>query len=165
MPSSYDTSKKAEKKVTQHLLIRYYTFYRHNGASRSAAIISELFMGIMWFFLRMESPFWRKIAKKQRALYPHIDPRCPKIFDPLRYLLQSIWLVCHYVGHLLIKKPIQFIFYIRKSYKKLVVHVSPIAVGIIEHKKKTTPFWQYILYSIIAIFAIFFYFTQYHSAV
>lgn len=156
MPSSYDATNKVEKNVTQHILIRYYKFYRHNGASRSAAIVSELFMGIMWFFLRMESPFWRKIARKQRELYPHIDPHCPKVFDPLRYLLQSVWLACHYVAHLLIKKPTQFIFYIRKTYKKLFVHVSPIAIKLIENKKKTTPFWQYALYSVIAIFAIFF---------
>lgn len=139
MPSSFDATKK-EKKVPQHILIRYYKFYRHNGASRSATIVSELFMGIMWIFLRMESPFWRKIARKQRLLFPHINPRCPKVFDPLRYLLQSIWLICHYLVQLLVKKPTQFISYVRNLYKKLFVHVSPIAIELIEHKKKIHPF-------------------------
>lgn len=160
MPSSFDATKK-EKKVPQHILIRYYKFYRHNGASRSATIVSELFMGIMWIFLRMESPFWRKIARKQRLLFPHINPRCPKVFDPLRYLLQSIWLICHYLVQLLVKKPTQFISYVRNLYKKLFVHVSPIAIEIIEHKKK------YIHLAISALFSYccfgcFLYFTQYY---
>lgn len=156
MPSSFDATKKKEKKVPQHILIRYYKFYRHNGASRSATIVSELFMGIMWIFLRMESPFWRKIARKQRLLFPHINPRCPKVFDPLRYLLQSIWLICHYLVQLLVKKPTQFISYVRNLYKKLFVHVSPIAIELIEHKKKNTSIWQYLLYSAIAVLAVFF---------
>ncbi|XTD82649.1 UDP-forming cellulose synthase catalytic subunit [Proteus vulgaris] len=148
--------KKKKRRCHNTFLFDTTSFYRHNGASRSATIVSELFMGIMWIFLRMESPFWRKIARKQRLLFPHINPRCPKVFDPLRYLLQSIWLICHYLVQLLVKKPTQFISYVRNLYKKLFVHVSPIAIEIIEHKKKNTSIWQYLLYSAIAVLAVFF---------
>ncbi|MEQ4923400.1 UDP-forming cellulose synthase catalytic subunit [Proteus hauseri] len=155
MPSSYNSTYKTEKEAPPHILIRYYKFYRRNGASRSGAIISELFLGLMWLILRMESPFWRKIARKQRALFPHIDPRCPKVFDPLRYLLQSIWLITHYIALFLVKKPTQIITYLRQLYQRLFAHVSPVAVEIIHHKKQRTSFWQRFLFIFIGILATF----------
>ncbi len=81
--------KKASRSIRQqatvqpHILTRYYKFYRHNGASFSAAIVNELFWVLMWLFLRMESPFWQKIAQKQQQLFPHINPRRPKLCDPI----------------------------------------------------------------------------------
>ncbi|OAT34797.1 UDP-forming cellulose synthase catalytic subunit [Proteus myxofaciens] len=156
MPSPYYITEKKQRKKIQHILIRYYTFYRHNGASRSAAIISELFQGIMWFFLRMESSFWQNIVKKQRALFPHINPRCPKLFDPLRYLLQSIWLTGQYAVYFFIKKPITLIAYIKSVDRRVFTHASPIVSQIVENKKQPLSFWQYLLYSGIAILAVFF---------
>ncbi|SPY93929.1 cellulose synthase catalytic subunit [UDP-forming] [Proteus mirabilis] len=44
--------KKASRSIRQqatmqsHILTRYYKFYRHNGASFSATIVNELFLGI-----------------------------------------------------------------------------------------------------------------------
>ncbi|HGN0024092.1 TPA: UDP-forming cellulose synthase catalytic subunit [Proteus mirabilis] len=141
--------------LQSHILTRYYKFYRHNGASFSAAIVNELFWVLMWLFLRMESPFWQKIAQKQQQLFPHINPRCPKLCDPIRYLLQSIWLICHYLMLTLVKKPIQFIVYIRQYYQNLFARLSPVARDMIHHKKKNTPLWQYALLSLVAVFAIF----------
>lgn len=155
MPSSRNIINKITPKAPSHIFIRYYKFYRHNGASRSATIIHELFMGIMWLFLRMESPFWRKIAQKQRELFPHIDPRCPKIFDPLRYLLQSIWLIIHCIALFLVNRSSQSIHVISQLYQTLFTRLSPFAIKIISHKEKTTSIWQSLFSILIALFAIF----------
>ncbi|MEX5486691.1 hypothetical protein IC611_18275 [Proteus mirabilis] len=90
-------------------------------------------------------PFWQKIAQKQQ-LFPHINPRRPKLCDPIRYLLQSIWLICHYLMLTLVKKPIQFIVYIRQYYQNLFARLSPVARDMIHHKKTNTRHYGNTLY-------------------
>ncbi|NYY79636.1 hypothetical protein DMH17_02655 [Raoultella planticola] len=51
-------------------------------------------MGRRWSALMpLETPRWQAILNNHRDYFPHINPHRPRLLDPLRYLLQSLWLL------------------------------------------------------------------------
>jgi cellulose synthase (UDP-forming) len=45
----------------------------------------------------LETPRWQAILNNHHDYFPHINPHRPRPLDPLRYLLQSLWLLATHV--------------------------------------------------------------------
>ncbi len=74
--------------------LRYYQDVRYRrGASRCGAFSWAVFYTLAWSLLRLEAPGWQWLLAERRRLYPHIAGTRPKAGDPLRILLQSVWLM------------------------------------------------------------------------
>ncbi|MDX5629970.1 MULTISPECIES: UDP-forming cellulose synthase catalytic subunit [unclassified Brenneria] len=67
--------------------------YRRQGSSALAAYLTTSLMIIGWSFLRLESASWQQVRKARRHWFPHISSRPPRPADPLRYLVQGLWLL------------------------------------------------------------------------
>ena len=70
-----------------------YRQYRSHHASRSAAAVMVFCVAVGWLFLRFESPSWQRVNSHRTRWYPQISAEHPKFADPLRYVLQSLWLL------------------------------------------------------------------------
>ncbi len=70
-----------------------YQDYRHHKASWLGATMGCLWVALAWIFIPLEHPRWQRIRANHDLLYPHINSHRPRPLDPLRYLLQSLWLV------------------------------------------------------------------------
>lgn len=70
-----------------------YRQYRSHHASRSAAAVMVFCVAVGWLFLRFESPSWQRVNSQRMRWYPQISAEHPKFADPLRYMLQSLWLL------------------------------------------------------------------------
>lgn len=78
--------------VAERLSERYRD-YRQHGASWLAAAMGCLWASIVWALMPLETPRWQAILNNHRDYFPHINPHRPRLLDPLRYLLQSLWLL------------------------------------------------------------------------
>lgn len=65
---------------------------RHDCAPLIALLLAT-FNALAWLFLRLESPLWRNVLDQPRRWYPQVADKAPSLGDPLRYLLQSLWLL------------------------------------------------------------------------
>ncbi len=70
-----------------------YRHYRHHHASPVAAATMVFCIALSWLFLRFESPSWQRVSGQRARWYPQLSADRPKLADPLRYLLQSLWLM------------------------------------------------------------------------
>lgn len=70
-----------------------YRLYRQNGASFIAAFLMMCCVALGWLLLRFESPLWQRVRAERYRWYPHISAVHPRPLDPLRYLLQTLWLL------------------------------------------------------------------------
>ncbi|MDX6019314.1 UDP-forming cellulose synthase catalytic subunit [Scandinavium sp. V105_16] len=70
-----------------------YLDYRHHNASWLGATLGCLWVALAWLLIPLEHPRWQQIRANHHGYYPHIDAHRPRPLDPVRYLLQSLWLV------------------------------------------------------------------------
>ncbi len=70
-----------------------YDDLRRRGAGAVAATWCSLLWWLAWALLPLESPAWQRLLQRHGELYPHLAGRPPRFGDPLRYLLQSLWLL------------------------------------------------------------------------
>ncbi|MBU9812231.1 UDP-forming cellulose synthase catalytic subunit [Rahnella sp. SL6] len=70
-----------------------YRHYRASHSSRMAAGLMIICVALCWLFLRFESPFWQRVNAQRTRWYPQISPSQPRLADPLRYIVQSVWLL------------------------------------------------------------------------
>ncbi|MEO3991518.1 UDP-forming cellulose synthase catalytic subunit [Pseudocitrobacter cyperus] len=70
-----------------------YQGYRRAGASGFSAGLGCFWVALVWALIPLEHPRWQRLLASQDTLYPHIDAHRPRPLDPLRYLLQSVWLL------------------------------------------------------------------------
>ncbi|HEY2455420.1 MAG TPA: UDP-forming cellulose synthase catalytic subunit [Scandinavium sp.] len=70
-----------------------YLDYRRHKASWLGATLGCLWVALAWIFIPLEHPRWQRIRASHNEFYPHINTHRPCPLDPLRYLLQSLWLV------------------------------------------------------------------------
>ncbi|WP_459177324.1 UDP-forming cellulose synthase catalytic subunit [Ewingella americana] len=70
-----------------------YRLYRQNGASSFSAVLMVFCAALGWLLLRFESPAWQRVRAERYRWYPHISALHPRPLDPLRYLLQTLWLL------------------------------------------------------------------------
>lgn len=83
-----------------HFIKRYtgriheqYMIYRLNGARIPAAVINLFFTVLLWIFFPLEKSFYRRLRRLFRCYYPQVNPLKPKFFDPLRILIQSLYIL------------------------------------------------------------------------
>ncbi|SHN26355.1 cellulose synthase (UDP-forming) [Pseudomonas asturiensis] len=48
---------------------------------------------LAWLVLRLESPLWQQVIEQRQRWYPHMADKRPGAGDPLRIVLQSLWLL------------------------------------------------------------------------
>ena len=70
-----------------------YQHYRRNRASGFSAACGCLWAALAWLFLPLENANWQALRARHATLFPHINPDKPRPLDPLRYLLQTLWLL------------------------------------------------------------------------
>ena len=78
--------------VTARLIGRYRDYRRH-GASAFSATLGCFWMILAWIFIPLEHPRWQRIRAEHKNLYPHINASRPRPLDPVRYLIQTCWLL------------------------------------------------------------------------
>ena len=70
-----------------------YRDYRQHGASWLSAALGCLWASLAWAFMPLETPRWQAIRERHGEFFPHINPHRPRPLDPIRYLLQCVWLL------------------------------------------------------------------------
>ncbi|MFQ1760135.1 UDP-forming cellulose synthase catalytic subunit [Aeromonas veronii] len=68
-----------------------YRELRGSGSSRWAAASVTLLRLLAWALFPLEKPAWQRLLARSDTLYPHVTHTRPG--DPLRWLLQSLWLL------------------------------------------------------------------------
>ena len=63
------------------------------GAGRFTIALHLMWCVLAWSLLRLETPGWQRILQHRQRYYPQISPLRPRPLDPLRYALQSLWLM------------------------------------------------------------------------
>ena len=71
----------------------YTRLRRDQNCTRFTAFILALIQALGWVFLRLESPNWQALREQHRRWYPHLATKRPTIGDPLRYAIQTVWLL------------------------------------------------------------------------
>lgn len=71
-----------------------YTYLRREqNCTRFTAFTLAVIQAVGWIFLRLESPNWKALREQRRRLYPHLADKRATIGDPLRYVVQTLWLL------------------------------------------------------------------------
>ena len=70
-----------------------YRHYRQQGASVVASLLMVTCVALGWLLLRFESPAWQRVRQRRAQWFPHISAQRPRPADPIRYLLQTCWLL------------------------------------------------------------------------
>ncbi|UHL64435.1 UDP-forming cellulose synthase catalytic subunit [Paralcaligenes sp. KSB-10] len=85
------------------LAIRYKHFQQKRQASTPTAALLTLGYLLAYSLLRLDSPSWQAVLDPQHGGFAHLFRSRPKPADPLRYFIQSLWLIC--VRQPLLDKP------------------------------------------------------------
>lgn len=70
-----------------------YTWFTVRGARLPVAWLFTLGVWLAFLFLRVESPAWQALLAERQRLYPQLAGKRPTLGDPLRLLIQSLWLL------------------------------------------------------------------------
>ena len=71
-----------------------YTHLRqHYDCAPSVALLLATMSALAWLLLRLESPNWRAVLDQPTRWYPQLANKTPSLGDPLRYVVQSLWLL------------------------------------------------------------------------
>ncbi|MGN1149344.1 MAG: UDP-forming cellulose synthase catalytic subunit, partial [Sutterella sp.] len=74
-------------------LLRHALLWRNNGAGRAAVALNLAALVLLWALVPMESAPMRRIRSEKEKLFPRICFEKPRLLDPLRILIQSLWLL------------------------------------------------------------------------
>ena len=70
-----------------------YRAYRQRGARPFTAVVLSVGASLAWVFLRLDSPQWQRLLRNWRQYYPQLAHKRPSLGDPLRGLVQTLWLL------------------------------------------------------------------------
>ena len=70
-----------------------YLGYRRAGSSWLSATLACFWVAMAWIVMPLENPRFQAMRERHEQLFPHIDCHRPRPLDPLRYVLQAIWLI------------------------------------------------------------------------
>ncbi|WP_448093210.1 UDP-forming cellulose synthase catalytic subunit [Pseudomonas lini] len=71
----------------------YRQLRREHACPPLVALLLALSSVLAWSVLRLESPAWRQLLDHRQRWYPQLVGKTPSVGDPLRYVLQSLWLL------------------------------------------------------------------------
>ena len=78
-------------------LLQYVRSLRSQTTGNISFLSNGAFLFLAWIYLPLESLNWQWVRRNRRALFPHVDFDALKPLDPLRMLIQGIFLV--FVSH------------------------------------------------------------------
>jgi cellulose synthase (UDP-forming) len=71
--------------------------YTHLRREYDTAPLTGLWLAslnaLAWLFLRLEAPGWQQLREQRERWYPQLANKPPSLGDPLRLLVQSVWLL------------------------------------------------------------------------
>ncbi|AGZ33004.1 MULTISPECIES: UDP-forming cellulose synthase catalytic subunit [Pseudomonas] len=70
-----------------------YDYFTARGAHRPVALLFTLGVWLAYLFLRLESPAWQALLAERQRLFPQFVGKRPTLGDPLRLLIQCLWLL------------------------------------------------------------------------
>jgi cellulose synthase (UDP-forming) len=71
----------------------YRRLRRERGAGVVSALLCSLLQLLAWALLRFETPVWQALLARSAGGYAHLEGRPLRPGDPLRYALQTLWLL------------------------------------------------------------------------
>lgn len=71
----------------------YEHLRRRHGCNPLVALLLATMNALTWLVLPLESPAWRGVLDQRQRWYPHLASKSPSLGDPLRYAVQSLWLL------------------------------------------------------------------------
>ncbi len=75
------------------LLRSRIALWQKNGASAAAVFVNGLLLALLLLLVPVERAPFRRLAARAPELWPQVDFARPRALDPLRVLIQSLWLV------------------------------------------------------------------------
>lgn len=93
----------------QTCLLSRQAVWKSQGMSPWGVGARTVLFIVGWLFLRLESPACQALFRDRKRLYPQICNRPPRVFDSVRYVLQSAWLVLVYpdsVQHMAVRRAV-----------------------------------------------------------
>ncbi|VVN83837.1 UDP-forming cellulose synthase catalytic subunit [Pseudomonas fluorescens] len=71
-----------------------YTYLRreYDTPPLTALLLASL-NALGWLFLRLEAPGWQQMREQRQRWYPQLANKPPSLGDPLRFMVQSLWLL------------------------------------------------------------------------
>jgi cellulose synthase (UDP-forming) len=70
-----------------------YSYFTARGTHRPVAMLFTLCVWLAFLLLRLESPAWQALLAERQRLFPQFVGKRPTLGDPLRLLIQCIWLL------------------------------------------------------------------------
>ncbi|MFJ4398324.1 UDP-forming cellulose synthase catalytic subunit [Pseudomonas sp. NPDC089396] len=70
-----------------------YAYFTARGAHWPVAVLFTLGVWVAFLFLRLESPSWQALLAEHQRLFPQFVGKRPTLGDPLRLLIQCLWLL------------------------------------------------------------------------
>lgn len=71
----------------------YRRLRREHNCTRFTAFVLASIQGLGWLFLRFEAPCWQAVREQHQRLYPHLAGKPVTLGDPVRYAIQTLWLL------------------------------------------------------------------------
>ncbi|RON08801.1 UDP-forming cellulose synthase catalytic subunit [Pseudomonas brassicacearum] len=71
----------------------YAHLRRRYDCSPPVALLLATMSALAWLLFRLESPSWRAVLDQPKRWYPQLINKAPSLGDPLRYAVQSLWLL------------------------------------------------------------------------
>ena len=71
----------------------YAHLRRRYDCAPPVALLLATMSAVAWLLLRLESPNWRAVLDQPKRWYPQLANKPPSLGDPLRYAVQSLWLI------------------------------------------------------------------------
>ncbi len=71
----------------------YTRLRQRHGCTPPLALLLASLCALAWMCLRLESAQWRNLLQHPQRWYPQLADKPPRLGDPLRYLVQSLWLL------------------------------------------------------------------------
>lgn len=81
------------RRLMKPVLDHYQAVRDRRGAGPLAAALLTLFWLLGWSLLRLESPAWQGLLSSHGHAFRHLRRRRPGLADPVRYLIQFLWLI------------------------------------------------------------------------
>ena len=83
----------SESQSPLEYLKRHVSLWRANGTGLTAVTVNVLALALFWLILPLESEPLSKMRREKERLFPRICFDRPRLLEPLRLLIQAVWLL------------------------------------------------------------------------
>ena len=68
--------------------------WQSNGSTKISVVVNLFCLALAWALVPLESKAGAAYRTSFNKLYPQIDPNAPKALDCVRWLIQTLYLIC-----------------------------------------------------------------------